>query len=145
SIPYLQIAQNKKSERVLYAIIDFMKTIPLGFNQTKNISPPMGYSFINKKTNVISCVWSDIDSLHDYVVPFFSNLTFYSRKKVDFHNWTIIVKMYKFGYYVLPKGKAVLLKIISSSNKSRYSSNLNFSSIDPNLISSLRELFSINP
>jgi len=43
SIPYLQIAQNKKSERVLYAIMDFMKTIPLGFSQTKNVISPIGH------------------------------------------------------------------------------------------------------
>ena len=68
---------------------------------------------------------------------------------MDFHNWAIVVKMYKFGYYVLPEGKAVLLKIISSSNKFRYSTNdyKNSSGIDPHLITLYKsdDLFSMNP
>jgi hypothetical protein len=72
SIPYLQIAQKNKSEQLLNAIMDFMKTLSSTFIQTKNSPYPKGYSFINNKTNVISCVWSDIEtSMRFYFTIFF--------------------------------------------------------------------------
>lgn len=84
-----------------------------------------------------------MDSLHDYLVPFFSNLTFYTRKKVDFSNWVIVVKMHKFGYYVLPEGKSLILKIITNSNKLRYFNNTTITTI--NTAQAVIDLFSLDP
>jgi len=67
--PYFSIAQKANSARVLYAIEAFLRKIPLGFTLTKNSQYPIGSFSLRETTAVISCSWSNIDSLHDYILP----------------------------------------------------------------------------
>ena len=41
-------------------------------------------SQINKKTNVVSYLISDIDLLYYFLMPYLKKLSFQSRKKIDF-------------------------------------------------------------
>jgi len=91
----------------------------------------LGSFSLNKKTNVITYVWSYIDSLYDFILPFFNSLPFRSRKEVDLL-WSIAVRMHK-GYYALPEGKSLLLSIASSINTFRYSTNPGGPAISPTL------------
>jgi hypothetical protein len=51
-------------------------------------------------------------------------LQFKTRKLIDFSVWVTAIKLHLFGYYLLPKGKALLLKISQCSNKVRYGNNI---------------------
>lgn len=75
----------------------------------------------NKTTGVISLMVTDIDSLYDYLLPFFNLLNFESEKYVDYKLWSIALKIHKLGHFYLPSGRALLIKLANSINTNRYS------------------------
>jgi hypothetical protein len=77
--PYFQIAQHNRSAALLEAVKLFLSTLSL-----KKTSKPSPSVFLNKATNVLSIVISNIDVLYDCIVPFFQELPFQTRKFVDF-------------------------------------------------------------
>lgn len=83
-VPYFQISQHKKSQVVLETIKLFLASLPRVSTSILNTSVPSLSANFNKVTNVYSYVITDIDVLFDYILPFFSNLNFYSRKFIDF-------------------------------------------------------------
>jgi hypothetical protein len=121
--PYFQIAQKEESKEVMEAIKLFLAKLPKVYTKTTSTKPLNAYSFINKSSNVLSYVVSDIDSLHDYLLPFFEKLRFKTRKYEDFKLWAIALKSHKLGYFYLPAGRSLIVKISNSINKYRYSSN----------------------
>ena len=71
----------------------------------------------------MSYLINDIDVLFDYIVPFFEKLNFQTRKFVDFQLWSVAIKIHKLGYFYISEGRDLLVKIASSTNKFRYSTN----------------------
>lgn len=89
--PYLQIAQKNTNEQTLNAIKtggNSHRYISTNYrckaSDTINISSPNVTSSINKKTNVISLVINNIDSLYYYILPKLEESEMYSRKSIDF-------------------------------------------------------------
>lgn len=90
--PYFQVGQHIRSNIVLNAIITFLSTLPNGFNYSHyqvnpdNNTPSISMGDItNKRTDVRVLSINNIDTLYDYLTYFLLNLTFQSRKEVDFH------------------------------------------------------------
>jgi hypothetical protein len=108
-----------------------------------NINKPYFNIILNKKTNVLSYTILDIDILYHFIVPFLNNLKFQSRKFIDYKYFVIIVYIHKLGYYMLPKGKELILAISLSINKNRYSTNPTVS-IEPTQ-KSIEDVFNIEP
>lgn len=75
-VPYFQIGQHARSLIVLDNIMAYMKSLPKGFNFS-NFNTKLELSkTLNKSTDVYVIVLSNIDALHDYLIPFFFLLIF---------------------------------------------------------------------
>ena len=62
--------------------------------------------------------------LFQYIYPFFRDLSFYSRKGIDFSIWSLVLYIFIYGYHNLPEGKKLLLKLSNNMNSKRYFSDL---------------------
>ena len=119
-VPYFQIAQNAKDEIILSSIKQYLESFKSLPNSNLSSIQPNMIKILNKNTNVLSYVISDLDVLHQIIVPFFSQLQFKTRKLIDFNFWVIAIKLHIYGYYLIPEGKSLLLKISQCTNKQRY-------------------------
>lgn len=83
-VPYFQIGQHTRSERVLKEIGSFLNNIPNSFNYTLN-SPSLCHSTVtHKETQVLVYSYQNIDSLFDTLAHFLLDLSFQTRKGEDF-------------------------------------------------------------
>jgi hypothetical protein len=81
--PYFQLAQHTKNIQILNIVSCYLKNLPKTFkfsNETKFAT--INTSIFNSVA-VISI--SDIDSLHDFLMYYFLNLPFQTRKSEDFY------------------------------------------------------------
>ena len=79
---------------------------------------------IKNNTNAFQLVITDKDVLFQYIYPFFRDLSFYSRKGIDFSIWSLVLYIFIYGYHNLPNGREILLKLANNINSKRYSSDL---------------------
>jgi len=121
-VPYFQIAQHEKNLFVLNAIEIFLSNLFKEFNNTTGKKEFTVHYALNSKTGVYSMTVLGIDSLFNYIVPYFESMIFFTRKSLDYYYWVISVVIHKFGYYYLPEGKKLVLHISSGTNKYRYTS-----------------------
>jgi hypothetical protein len=133
----------QKDKKILEAISDFLKNIPLSPPYNNLVVPNKPNCIISKYTNknAYKLVITDKDVLFQYIYPYFKNLKFYSRKRIDFIIWIIGLFVFIYGYAQLPKGKELLLKLSNNMNSKRYISDLS----DLLDVKEIEELFSINP
>ena len=123
--PFFQIGQHVRSLFVLEAIANYLKSIPKGFQfSVKSVSPTVNFS-INKKTSVSVISIVNIDTLYDYLLFFLLDMSFQTRKGVDFHFWCIVLHLHKLGYFYLQEGRNLTYKISQQVNTNRYSTNPN--------------------
>ena len=124
-VPYFQIGQHARNLIVLDNITAFIKSLPKGFNFS-NFNTKLELSkTLNKSTNVYVIVLSNIDALHDYLVPFLLSMNFQTRKGIDFIYWCLAIHLHKYGYFYTSEGRSLVLEISKSINKARYSNNPN--------------------
>jgi hypothetical protein len=135
-VPYFQVAQHNKNSHVLKNIGKFLLDLPNLFNYSSILSPLNINQTLKIRTNVLSLTLNSIDSLHDILVLNFLSLEFQTRKNVDFLYWALVLYMHKFGYFYLPEGRKLVVKISNYINKSRYSNSGNNPSI-PEINSSI--------
>ena len=123
--PFFQIGQHVRSLFVLEAIASYLKSIPKEFQfSVKSVSPTVNFS-INKKTSVSVISIVNIDTLYDYLLFFLLDMSFQTRKGVDFHFWCIVLHLHKLGYFYLQEGRNLAYKISQYVNTNRYSTNPN--------------------
>ena len=133
----------QKDRKILDTISEFIQDLPL--------LPPYTNLFVPKKPNCIitsknnnkayQLVITDKDVLFQYIFPFFQNLKFYSRKKIDFIIWSTVLFLFMFGYNHTSKGKIVWLKLFNIMNSKRYFSNI----LDILDVIDLKDIFNIEP
>jgi hypothetical protein len=134
-----QITQ--KDNKILEAISYFLQNIPLAPPYSDLVVPNKPKCTIGKSVTAYHLLISDKDVLFQYVLPFFQNLKFYSRKKTDFIIWSVGLYLFIYGYTNLIKGKALLLKLSNNMNSNRYFSDLS-DFVD---VQEIIELFKMNP
>jgi len=122
TVRYFQIAQHKRSVNALNSIENYLLRYIIEKSNNK-IKDFQMIKVINKRTNILSYSIQDIDILYKYIVPFFANIEFKSRKKLDFYMWSVALKIRVYGYHTLIKGKSILLKISKGTNKYRYTNS----------------------
>ena len=123
--PFFQIGQHVKSLFVLEAIAIYLKSIPKGYNFSLKSGAPTVINSINKKTSVSVISIVNIDTLYDYLLFFLLDMSFQTRKGVDFHFWCIVLHLHKLGYFYLQEGRNLAYKISQYVNSNRYSTNPN--------------------
>lgn len=120
-VPYFQIGQHARNLIVLDNIMAYIKSLNKGFIFS-NFNTKLDLSkTLNKSTDVYVIALSNIDALHDYLVPFLLSMKFQSRKSVDFIYWCLAIHLHKYGYFYIPEGKSLVLDISKSINTARYS------------------------
>jgi hypothetical protein len=118
---YFQVAQKNTSQHSLNAITSFLSDLPSSALHNRKISLNVT-SATNVRTGVVSLVVSNIDSLYYCVLPFLDSSTMYTRKAIDYKLWKINLILKIQGYFLLPEGKKLFLKISDILNK-RYSTS----------------------
>ena len=119
---YFQVAQKTTSQECLNGIINYLHDLSNNTQLPENskISPLHVTSTTNAKTNVVSIVIANIDSLYYFLLPLLDNSNMYSRKKIDFELWRMALLLKIHGYYFSIEGKNLFLDISDILNK-RYS------------------------
>ena len=125
-MPVFSIKQHSKNIHFLHVIAEFLNKLPynpsIGPKKDElNTKPVAG---VYKSDDSSTLVVSNILQLYNYILPFFKNLEFKSRKGVDFKYWEVAVKLRSLGYTTLPQGKKLLVEINNYINK-RYTTTIN--------------------
>lgn len=122
-VPYFQIAQHSRNVHVLVNVASFINKLQSQFTFSHQCPPLKTTHTVNKNTQVISIIYTDIDSLHDILAFNMLDLEFQTRKKVDFIYWCLMLYIHKFGYFYLAQGRQMAMQIAASSNAHRYSTS----------------------
>jgi len=64
---------------------------------------------------------SDIYFIYHYFIPFLIELSFFTKKGLDFNDWVIGINILVKGLHLIEQGKNLILEIISSMNSNRLS------------------------
>ncbi len=131
----------QKDKKILEAISLFLQNIPLSPPYNELVVPNKPNCIIKNNKNAYQLVITDKDVLFQYIYPFFKNLTFYSRKLIDFSIWSLGLYLFIYGYTYLPQGKELLIKLSNNMNSKRYFSDLS----DFLDITEIENLFALNP
>jgi len=131
----------QKDKKVLEAISIFLTNLNLNSPYKDLVIPNKPNCIIKNNKVAFQLVITDLDILFQYIYPFFKDLSFYSRKRIDFNIWSLGLFLMIYGYYNLPKGKELLLKLSNNMNSKRYFSNV----IDFIDIKEIESLFDIDP
>lgn len=80
------LSLTQKDKRILEVIRDYLKNIPLSPPYKGLVKPSKPHSSITIKNNntAYQLDIQDKDVLFQYILPFFKNLQFFSRKGIDF-------------------------------------------------------------
>jgi len=118
-VPYFQLAQHLRSSHLMDNIL--LINLPNLFGFTLK-SPKLKPSItINKNTKVLVHSYNNIDSLHDTLAYFLLDLSFQTRKGIDFLYWCLV--LHKYGYFYLDQGRKLTVDIANYINTSRYSNS----------------------
>ena len=131
----------QKDKKILEAISLFLHNIPLSPPYNDLVVPNKPNCIIKNNKNAYQLVITDKDVLFQYIYPFFKDLSFYSRKSIDFSIWSLGLYLFIYGYTHFPKGKELLIKLSNNMNSKRYFSDLS----DFLDIKEIENLFAINP
>jgi LAGLIDADG endonuclease/Cytochrome b/b6/petB len=131
----------QKDKQILDIISIFIENINLSPIYDNLIIPRKPNCIIKDNKGSYQLVITDTDILFQYIYPFFKELPFYSRKGIDFKIWSLGLFLIVFGYYCLPKGKQLLIKLSNNMNSKRYFSNI----CDVFDIEEIENLFKSNP
>lgn len=132
--PVFSLGQHTISQGALDLIKDFFEGLPVINNlpvckPLKTKSDSTVYPITNvlkricKKTSMCRITINGIDVLYFIILPFFSSLSFVSRKYIDFQLWTLGLLIHKYGYFYTDLGRALLIKITKNINNYRYSTS----------------------
>lgn len=160
----LQIIQSAVDLDLLLAIKNYINSLSISslntFNQTitidiQNQEREVGlqrnyvglYSSTNKKivkpNEKYNLTVSNFDFIKDTLLPFFDNLTFYTKKKLDYQDWKNIIFLKEKGFHYKTEGLELIELTLKQMNSRRLSTNVN--SILPDrelLLSKINELLS---
>jgi hypothetical protein len=114
----------QKDRQILDVISEYLQNLPLLPLYDELFVPKKPNCIIKNNKKAYQLVITDKDVLFQYIFPFFQNLQFYSRKKIDFIIWSIGLFLFIQGYINTSKGKNMLLKLSNNMNSKRYFSNI---------------------
>jgi hypothetical protein len=109
-------------------------------NLFKTVNPKSGY-LVGNYNQVIFKI-STKNRIIFQIIPFFENLTFLSRKGLDFQIWVIISKAKFFGYHKNEAARQIMLNLATNMNNARYLNETDFYS---DQIKNLNQIIEANP
>lgn len=134
----LSIAQSSQDRDLLYAIKDYLCT-RLGKDLTDldfadNISIYDKEKFDNTKA-VSTLGITNFELIVNGLIPFLDSLSWQSKKRYDYEDWRLIIKIKELGLHYLPEGKSIILELLNQMNNYRLSTNKNIKSERSELLS----------
>lgn len=126
------LSQSSKDLVLMGLIKDFLYNLPGVDRQNMNktsirITQNKGS---NLKFPMIRLIITKIDFIQHVIIPFFSSLTWRSKKELDFQDWVSVFKIKEKGLSYKEEGKRIINLIISQMNNKRLSTNPSFSKVD---------------
>lgn len=124
--PGFYIGQHSKSKKTLLLILNYFKNLydndKLVSNSNSDI-PLFKNVDIKKKNNQEYCYLSitNRSNLYYYILPFYMNQKFYSRKEIDFKLWVVVLILFALKQNTTSVGIDLLDNISSNINNHRYS------------------------
>jgi hypothetical protein len=129
--------ENSIVEENLYKLIKDS----LGLNSQHIQYPKVRDRGLNDK-EVIVLNYFKIEFLYLDVIPALSQLNWYTKKELDFKDWSIIVKLDYYGYHLTPEGSKLIRSLKSRMNNFRLTNN-NVNKELSNFIISQKEIDSV--
>jgi len=83
---------------------------------------------------MVSLAINQSDFIIKVLIPFFDNLTWHSKKELDYRDWKAILKIRNLGLHYTEKGAKVINLILSQMNNNRLSSKSTTPVIDRSLL-----------
>lgn len=105
------------------------------------------YSSTNKKivkpNEKYNLTVRDFDFIKDTLLPFFDNLTFHTKKELDYQDWKNIILLKEKGFHYTTEGLDLIELTLNQMNSRRLSTNVNGTLPDRELLlSKINELLS---
>jgi len=123
--PGLYISQSPISESTLLLILNYFKALYSNKQLTLDHGdiPVFPYDTPSQKSNMTAAYISisHMDVLFYYILPFYVNQRFYSRKEVDFRLWIVVLLLFYRGVQDTPTSQFVISSIFNNINNRRYS------------------------
>ena len=134
---------------VLEGISEFLLSLPGKYKIGRKDTNVVGIS-VDKKAKddnskpMAKLSSSKADYLTNVLIPFFDSLTLFSKKKLDYVDWKLILKLKNNGQHFTEEGKDVISLIAARMNNYRLSTSLKsqIGSLDPNLTTRALNLIS---
>jgi len=80
------------------------------------------------------------DYIKNVLVPFFDNLNWLSKKKLDYLDWKTVLYLKTQGKHFLPEGQNLIFSIFNRMNQNRLSTNQISDNKDLNLENKIKDL-----
>lgn len=87
--------------------------------------------------------FSNVEFLYNILLPSFNSLKFHTKKKKDFIDWSIIVKLYYFGYHLLLEGKSIINNLKKGINNYRLFTFKDLTSFTSSIKEQIDKIFSL--
>lgn len=133
-VPRLQFENTIGDTALLLAIKAFLGVGNMGTSDRKRSN--------NERPTTILEV-NQAGYLANVIIPMFSHLTWYTKKGLDFSDWSIITDLYWHGYHLLPEGSSLILLLKSRMNNYRLSTDPDYNGdlvISPEVFSAVYSL-----
>jgi len=119
------LTQSIRDYALMESIRDFMYNLPGVYKQKidkTSIRINITKDSMNKNP-ITRLTITKIDLIKDVIIPFFSSMTWRSKKELDYQDWVSIFKLKERGHHYQEEGIKILNLIISQMNNSRLSTH----------------------
>lgn len=119
------LTQSSRDLALMLSIKDFIYNLP-GINKENMDDSSIRISITQSSTDanpITQLIITKTDLIRSAIIPFFSSITWRSKKELDFQDWVTIFKIKERGHHYQEEGMKILNLIISQMNNNRLSSN----------------------
>jgi LAGLIDADG endonuclease len=125
----LGITQTLSEKKVMSEIKQFLLNLPGNYRIRSKLSNVVALNEDKKAKNensnlVVKIQISDSDYIKNVIIPFFDNLIWLSKKRLDYLDWKTVLNLKSEGKHYLPEGKEIILSICNRMNQNRLSTNI---------------------
>ena len=129
---YFSIVQHSRDYELMIKIADFLYDLPFINKETMRKSrinessvpavlPSSTLAENNPKNPFTYLVIDHTDLIPFLIIPFFSNMTWHSKKLLDFEDFSLVFKLKEKGHHHTHKGKNLIDSFIGQMNNNRLS------------------------
>jgi len=111
------IAQSSKDLELMKAIKNYLNNLNSEFNDIVS----MGVYNEGSLSSMVNLTVTKTDAISQVIIPLFFNMTWFSKKEMDFTDWTYILKIKELGLHHTEEGVRMINRIISQMNNNRLS------------------------